>query len=125
MEMAYPKSSNALQLLLIENAHAVRWPEQTVSHHHIRKVLKALLLGQPLLERMLKHMGRDFHHRRKLLELPRLKFIDDSQQEFGEQVEEADVIVGGCDCSQFGSVWLKNKSDVVLVELAPCSDLGI
>lgn len=125
MKMRHPKGSDALQLLLVEDAHAVWWPEQAVPHHHVWKILEALLLAQPLLEWMLKRMSGDLDHWAKLLELPRLKLVDDSEEELAEEVEEGELTVVWSDCCEFRGVGLEDKPDVVLVELSPCGDLGV
>lgn len=61
MEVVEPILSNDGQVFVLEDADAVRRAEETVAHQHVGKVLIALLLGQPVLEGIFKHMCGDFH----------------------------------------------------------------
>lgn len=56
MEMTDPESSELTHLFVVEYTYAMWRSEETVSNNHIGKVLKALFLGKPLFEGMLKHM---------------------------------------------------------------------
>lgn len=58
---------------------------------HVREVPKALLAGQPVLKRVLKHMSSNLNHRGELLEGPVSVLLNGCLNELNEDVESTEA----------------------------------